>query len=501
MTEHDAPTAREVTEVDTLIVGAGIAGLGMGIRLKREAAAGADRGSFLILERAHDVGGTWRDNVYPGVACDIPSHLYSYSFRTKPDWTHVFPSGSELQEYLRECAREEGILPHLRFGESVTDARWDEDAARWVVTTTAGRYRSRALVSAVGRLSEPRIPAIDGLDDFPGAVVHTAAWNETLDLEDARVGLVGTGASAVQLLPELARRARHVTVFQRSAPYVVPRGDRAYDERELALFADPAERDLLREQIFWDAEAAFPQRLGVPEAIGALQERAASHLHAQVADPSLRARLTPDYEIGCKRVLLSDDFYPAIQRTNVTLETSALERVDGSAAIAASGARHELDVLVFATGFHATRPPFAELVTGRNDIRLAEHWANGMRAYASTVVHGFPNLFVLDGPNASLGHNSAVYMIETQLDYVLGALEHLDESDAPLDIPLATENDYVAALDAAARDTVWLSGCTSWYVDDRSNRLTLLWPGYAHAFRERNGTFDAAAFGVPAPAV
>ena len=512
MTERAAAVDRAV-EVDTVIVGAGFAGLGLGIRLKRAANGsdpdGAGLGSFVILERAGDVGGTWRDNVYPGVACDIPSHLYSYSFRTKPDWTHVYPRGAELQEYLRECAREEGLLPHLRFGEPVTAATWDEDARRWLVRTSRARYAARVLVSAVGRLSEPRIPAIAGLESFPGHTLHTASWDTSLPLAGARVGLVGTGASAVQLLPHLAQEAAHVTVFQRHAPYVVPRDDRAYSAAELETFADPRERARVRETIFWDAEAAFPQRQGVPAAIGALRERARAHRERQVRDVDLLAALTPDYEIGCKRVLLSDDFYPAIGRENVTLEASALDAVDGATGIAASGARHDLDVLVFATGFHATRPPFAELVTGRGGIRLSEHWANGMRAYASTVVHGFPNFFVLDGPNASLGHNSAVYMIEAQLDYVLGALRHLREAavpsrtvpgDAkpgeaePLDVPQEAEDAYVSSLDAAAADTVWLSGCTSWYVDDRSGRLTLLWPGYAHTFRERNGTFDARVF-------
>ncbi|WP_022900383.1 flavin-containing monooxygenase [Humibacter albus] len=498
--EHE-PEHSAGYEVDTLIVGAGFAGLGLGIRLRRRAEETGAAASFLILERAHDVGGTWRDNVYPGVACDIPSHLYSYSFRTKPDWSHVYPSGAELQEYLRECAREEGVLPHLRFGETVTDARWDADAGRWLVTTPRGSYRARALVSAVGRLSEPRVPGIKGLHTFTGRVLHTAAWDSSLALRDKRVGLVGTGSSGVQLLPYLAREAAHVTVFQRSAPYVVPRGDRAYTLEEQERFTDPLERQRMRDEIFWQAESAFPQRLGEPEAIGQLHDRARVHLESQVADPALRAALTPDYEIGCKRVPLSDEFYPALTRPNVTLEASALERVDGTTAIAGSGARHDLDVLVFATGFHAARPPFADLVTGRDGIRLAEHWAQGMRAYASIVVAGFPNLFVLDGPNASLGHNSAIYMIEAQLDYVLGALDHLERTDAPLEIPRAAEDAYLAALDAAAADTVWLSGCTSWYVDERSGRLTLLWPGYAHTFRERNGTFDAAVFdGAPIPA-
>jgi cation diffusion facilitator CzcD-associated flavoprotein CzcO len=484
-------------EVDTLIVGAGFAGLGMGILLERRNATEGRHDTFVILERADDVGGTWRDNVYPGVACDIPSHLYSYSFRTKPDWSHVYPSGAELQEYLRECAREEGLLPHLRFGEPVTAAVWSEDAARWLVSTPRGEYRARALISAVGRLSEPRIPDVDGLGAFPGPVLHTAGWDAALPLDGVRVALVGTGASAVQLLPALASSAKHVTVFQRSAPYIVPRDDRAYTKREKQRFADPHERSRLREQIFREAESAFPQRLGVPEAIGALRDRAAAHLRSQVRAASLLAALTPDYEIGCKRVLLSDDFYPALARPNVTLEASALERLAGGVAVAAFGARHEVDVLVFATGFHSTRPPFAELVTGRGGIRLSEHWANGMRAYASTVVHGFPNLFVLDGPNASLGHNSAVYMIETQLQYTLGALTHLAETDAPLEVPIEAEDAYIADLDAAAADTVWLSGCTSWYVDERSGRLTLLWPGYAHTFRERNGTFDPDVFRVP----
>ncbi|NNC11500.1 NAD(P)/FAD-dependent oxidoreductase [Planctomonas sp. JC2975] len=497
MSSAEARTG-EVVEVDTLIVGAGFAGLGLGIRLRRRNAQEGRDESFLILERAHDVGGTWRDNVYPGVACDIPSHLYSFSFRTSAEWTHVYPSGWELQEYLRQCAREEGLLPHLRFGESVEDARWDEADGHWIVTTTARRrYRAKSLVSAVGRLSEPRLPAAGRLDGFPGAVLHTAGWDADLDLHGARVGLVGTGASAVQVLPHLQRAADHVTVFQRSAPYVVPRGDRAYTEAERAELADPAARERLRDILFWDAEAGFPARMREPAAIAALRERAASHLRRQVKDPALLADLTPDYEIGCKRVLLSDDYYPAVASSNVTLETSALDRIEHGTAVAESGARYDLDVLVFATGFNATRPPFADLVTGRHGIRLSEHWSDGMRAYASTVVHGFPNLFVLDGPNASLGHNSAIYMIETQLDYVLGALDHLAATRMPLDVPQDAEDAYVADIDAAAADSVWLSGCSNWYVDERSGRLTLLWPGYAHTFRDRVGTFDAAVFGVP----
>ncbi|GAA1830621.1 NAD(P)/FAD-dependent oxidoreductase [Pseudonocardia ailaonensis] len=476
-----------VTDIDVAIVGAGFAGLGMGIRLARRG-----RESFVLLERAAEVGGTWRDNTYPGVACDIPSHLYSFSFRPRPDWSRVFAPGSEIQEYLREAARAEGLLPHLRFGADMHEARWEGD--RWRITTGAGTWRARVLVMAAGRLSEPRMPELPGLESFPGPVFHTSRWDPGADLT-GRVGVVGTGASAAQVIPGLAERASQLVVFQRSAPWVVPRNDRAYSPEELRELADPAHAARVRDGMFADAERNFPQRLGRHPDIDRLRDTAEHHLAAQVPDPRLRALLTPDYEIGCKRVLLSDDLYPALARENVTLEPSALTAIEGGKAVAGSGARHDVDALVVATGFRSTDPPFAQRVVGRTGL-LAEHWSAGMTAYASTVVHGFPNLFVLDGPNASLGHNSAVHMIETQIGYVEGALDHLARSAEPLEVSRAAEAGYTAEIDARSRDTVWLrGGCRSWYVDPRSGRLTLLWPGTAGSFRERNGRFDPSPFG------
>jgi cation diffusion facilitator CzcD-associated flavoprotein CzcO len=474
------PSAGAATEVDVAVVGAGLAGVGLGARLRR-----AGRTGFAILERADDVGGTWRDNVYPGVACDIPSALYSYSFLPQPAWSRVFAPGAEIHEYVRDVARSEGLTPHLRLGTELTDARWHEDEAAWHLTTSRGPLTARVLVTAVGRLSEPRVPDLPGLGTFPGRVFHSARWDR--DLPDGlRVGVVGTGASAVQLVPELARRAASVVVLQRTPPWVLPRGDRAYAPGEVR-----PERAALAEE----ADRLFEARIAGTTAEAALRERAETHLCTQVPDPALRALLTPDYAVGCKRALFSDDWYPALQQPHVTLEPGPPVAVEGSTLVAASGARYEVDVLVLATGFETTRPPFADLITGRGGQTLAEHWSGGMTSHASTAVHGFPNLFVLDGPNAGLGHHSALEVIEAQIDYVLGALDHQDQAGGPLEVSAAAEAAYTREIDERAAGTVWLrGGCRSWYVDERSGRLTLLWPGRAAEYRERFGVFDPAPF-------
>ncbi|MCE3551386.1 NAD(P)/FAD-dependent oxidoreductase [Pseudonocardia sp. RS11V-5] len=476
-------------DVDVAVVGAGFAGLGMAVQLARRA-----RESFVVLERADEVGGTWRDNVYPGVACDVPSHLYSLSFAPKHDWTRVYAGGAEIQQYLRDVVRHEGLRPHLRFGAEMLAARWD---GRWTVETTAGTVRARVLVMAAGRLSEPRIPDFPGLANFPGPVVHSAQWDPTARLDGLRIGLCGSGASAVQIAPHLAERTEHLVLFQRSAPWIVPRQDRRYTPAEQEAFVrDPAAARRLRAELFTAADRNVAQRFGARPAIDELRDLALGHLAAQVPDERLRARLTPDYEIGCKRVLLSDDFYPTVTRPDVTLVSAALERLEGRTAVARNGERHELDALVLATGFLAAEAPFAGRVTGRDEIRLADHWSRGMTSYASTVVSGFPNLFVLDGPNASLGHNSAIHMIETQIEYVRGALDHLAaHPGAALEVTPAAERAYTRQIDARSAHTVWLrGGCRSWYVDPRSGRLTLLWPGSAQSFRDLNGTFDPAPY-------
>lgn len=484
--------AADPEPVETVIIGAGFAGLGAAIRLAR-----SGERSFVVLERCADVGGTWRDNVYPGVACDIPSLLYSFSFRPRTDWSRFYAPGAEILDYLQEAAREEGILPHLRFSSEVLALDWDHRTMTWTVVTTGAAYRCRCVIVATGRLSEKRVPDVPGLDSFTGPAFHSSEWPRDFDLAGKRVGLVGSGASAVQILPRIAAVADEVVLFQRSAAYVVPRNDHAYTEAEKVSWRDqPDSLATLRTQMFWDAEAGFAARLGATGPLTALRDRARQHLEAQIPDSALRRALTPDYEVGCKRILLSDDYYPALMSESVRLERSALTAVEGSLVAAASGAAYELDALILATGFHSTRPPIAHRIRGRDGRTLDTAWSNGMVAYNSTTVAGFPNLFVIDGPNASLGHNSAVHMIESQIAYILEALWYLRSRDVPaLDVRPERQASYVAEIDRMAEATVWLTGgCRSWYVDERSRRLTLLWPDTASAFRERLARFDPADY-------
>ena len=476
----------------TLIVGSGFAGLGLGIRLKR-------RGDhdFVIIERADDVGGTWRDNTYPGAACDVPSHLYSFSFRPNPDWSSVFSPGPEIQEYLRACAREEGLLPHIHFGANMDEARWDAAQSRWVVTTPKGTFVSKFLVTGTGHLADETYPAIDGLDSFTGAKFHSARWDHSVSLEGKRIGVVGTGASAIQIVPEMAKIASELVVFQRTAPYMIPRAERAYSEGEKRLFRrDPAAIDALRSELFWGGENTYAQRRAVPQFLEAGKKLALDHLASQVHDEELRAKLTPNYEPGCKRVLISNTYYPAIQAEVTTLEPSALASVSGATVRAASGAEYELDVLVFATGFEATEPPFAQVVYGADGISLSEHWRTGMQAYDSIAVAGFPNLFAINGPNTSLGHNSIVYIIESQVDYLLEMFDFVAAEGIDVIVPTrAAEDAYVDMIQRNAAGTVWIDGgCQSWYVDQRSGKLTLIWPDFGYAFRDENGHFDPEGY-------
>lgn len=475
-----------MTRVEVAIVGAGFAGLGMAMALRREGVE-----SFVVLERAASAGGTWRDNTYPGVACDVPSHLYGFAAHPNPDWSGLYARGDEIRAYLERVADAEGIAP--RFGSPLLGAAWDEECGFWRLRVGGPRtheLEADALVLACGRLTEPLIPEIPGLETFPGPIFHSSRWDHSADLAGRRVGVVGTGASAVQLVPPLARTSE-VVLFQRSPAWIVPRGHHDYSAADRARFAaHPDELAALRARLDAEGEERFASRSGDADAAAAARAVALAHLRSQVADPALRAALTPDYAFGCKRVLLSDEFYPAVASGSVRLEASALAAVDGTTATAASGARHELDALVLATGFASTEQPYAELVHGESGS-LAEHWSTGMTSFASTVVAGFPNLFVLNGPNASLGHTSSVLMIEAQAGYAAAAIAR---RDGVLRVDPAAEAAYSAEIDQAAASTPWLSGCRNWYVDERSGRLTLLWPGTVAAFRERLDAADGSEF-------
>jgi cation diffusion facilitator CzcD-associated flavoprotein CzcO len=482
-----SPTPAAPTEVDTVIVGAGFAGLGLAIRLLRD----GER-SFVVLERADDVGGAWRANTYPGVACDVPSHLYSYSFLPNPDWSRVYSPGSEIQDYLRRAAADEGVTPHLRLGTEVVAARWDAPTARWQVETTHGPYLSRYLVLATGHLADERLPDVPGIEEFTGPVFHSARWDHEAPLAGQRVGVVGTGASAIQIVPAIVDRVDQLVLFQRSAPYVTPRRDRPYSDGERRLFArDPEHQRALRADLFWGFEAMYAARRRQEPFVSNSRNVALGHLHSQVTDPDLRRKLTPDYEIGCKRVLVSNDYYPALTRDHVTVEDSALASLTSTGAVSAAGRSYDLDCLVLATGFEATEPRIAPLIRGADDRTLAEHWSSGMHSVDSATVPGFPNLFLLDGPNTGLGHNSAIFIIEAQLDYVLDALAYARDHDLVSFDPLTSAaEEYAEALAQRSDGMVWLSGsCRNWYVDPRNGRLTVVWPDFAHAFRDHNAQF------------
>lgn len=480
------------TETDILIVGTGFAGLGMAIQLKR-----TGRTNFICIERAGDVGGTWRDNHYPGIACDVPSHLYSYSYLPNPDWTRVFSPGGEIQAYIRKCAEDEGILPYIHFHTDMLKSTWDEAAKRWIVETSKGTYSAKVLITGAGHLADGHMPEIDGLDTFKGEVFHSANWDHSVNLAGKRIGVVGSGASAIQIIPEMQKLASELVVFQRSAPYMIPRWDRAFTEGERRMCRrDPSVVEDMRSEIFWSGEFNFAQRRNIPRFLDEAKALAVSHREAHIKDPELLKKLTPDYEIGCKRLLISNSYYPAMTAANTTLEATALKKIDGETAYGASGRGYDLDVLVCATGFEAVRPPFATRIFGTEGISLDEHWDRGMQAYDSIAVNGYPNLFIINGPNTGLGHNSVVYIIEAQVDYILGALDQIEAQNVQvIEAKRDAEEAYMTRLDDRAQGTVWLAGgCKSWYVDQRSGRLTLVWPDFAHSFRDENGTFHPEGY-------
>ena len=478
------------------MVGAGFAGLGMAMALRRSGIA-----SFVLLERAASVGGTWRDNTYPGIACDVPSHLYGFTDHPNPHWSGVYATGNEIRCYLEQVADAEEIRPE--FDTPVEAATWDNASRNWRLDLGGPHARTLhadVLILACGRLTEPAIPQLPGLESFPGPRFHTGRWDHAAELVGARIAVVGTGASAVQVVPELAKLGQ-VTLFQRTPAWIVPRNARAYSETERRGFAaDPARLSDLRSSLYAAGEERFASRSGDPGAASAARAVAQAHLAAQVADPILRSALTPTYAFGCKRVLLSDDFYPAVESAAVTLVPSALAAVDGSSLVAADGTSYQADVLVLATGFASARQPYAEIVRGEHTT-LAEHWTRGMTSFGSTAVAGFPNMFVLNGPNASLGHNSSVLMTELQAGYIARALRHRRRHGGVLKVRPEAETAYTAEIDRAAAATPWLTGgCQNWYVDPRSGRLTLLWPGTVEAFRERLARADGSEFETPAHA-
>jgi cation diffusion facilitator CzcD-associated flavoprotein CzcO len=483
-------------EVRVAIIGAGFAGLGTAIRLKQ-----AGITDFVILDRGDEVGGTWRDNSYPGCACDVPSHLYSFSFAPNPDWSRAFSRQPEIQAYLRRCADDFGLRRHTYLNADVSEARWDGARRRWLVKTTRGELSCQVLIGAQGPLSSPSVPSLPGLESFTGTTFHSAGWNHDYDLAGKRVAVIGTGASSIQFVPHVQQNAEHLTLFQRTAPWVMPRHDRAIKawEKELYRRVPPAQR-ALRAGIYWGRELMVLALRGNEKMLSIGEKQAQAHLARAVADPELRAKLTPHFRLGCKRVLLSNDYYPALAQPNVDVVTDPIVEVVAAGVVTAdaSGARttHEVDAIIFGTGFHVTDVPLAARLYGKDGTTLRKKWeAEGMAALHGASVAGFPNLFFLVGPNTGLGHNSIVFMIESQLNYLLDALTRL-EGTTVIEARQKAQDAYNADLQKQLQGTVWSTGgCQSWYLDKRG-RNTTLWPTFTFRFRQVVRRFKATDYDI-----
>lgn len=492
-----APTTA-TREVDHLIVGAGFAGLCAAIKLDED----GER-DFVVIEKGDDVGGTWRDNTYPGAACDVPSQLYSYSFAPNPDWSMSFSPQPEIQAYIRRVARESGTLDRFVFDTTVEDLTYDAQAQRWTVTTTGGTWSAGTVIVGSGGLSEPRLPDVEGIEDFTGEIFHSARWDHGTDLAGKRVAVIGTGASAIQIIPQVQESAAHLDVYQRTAPWVMPRHDRTYSRLEKAALRHvPGLQRAYRTAIYWGRETYVPPFTRAPSVLAPVQRLALGNIHKAISDPALRAQVTPDFRMGCKRILISNRYYPALAADNTDVVTDPIARIEGSSIVTRDAEGRELarevDVLVVATGFFTTDLPIAARITGRTSRTLAERFAeSGMAAYKGTAVPEFPNLFFVVGPNTGLGHSSMVFMIESQVAYIRDAIRTMrTHAYAEVEVREEVAAAYNADLQRRMKRTVWSTGgCSSWYLDEHGNNTTL-WPRSTFGFRRLLSAFDVAAYRV-----
>ncbi len=475
------------------IIGTGFGGIAMTIRLLADGV-----GDVVLLERFEDTGGTWRDNTYPGAACDIPAHLYSLAEEPNPDWSRHYAPQPEIQAYLDRVVDRHDLLARTRFGFDVRQAAWDDASATWTLTSAAGdQVTCDVLVNAVGGLKDPRYPDIEGLESFAGPVMHSARWDHDVKLTGQRVGSIGTGASAIQFVPQLADRAEGLTVFQRTPPWIIPRMDRAFSRAERFAFRHvPGARAAFRRAIYLEHEL-FHKAFQADHPLNRVGERLArAHLRRQVADPELRARLTPDYAFGCKRVLRSDDYYPALQRDHVTVEGTGIQRITPDGVVLADGRSIDLDVLVLGTGFTVDDPLHGLVVTGRDGRDLDEFWDGRPSAHLSVAVPGFPNKFMLLGPNAGLGHNSAVLMIEAAVGYIADAIAQMRRRHiVDLDVAEFVHDGFVRWVDDQLATSSWADGCASWYLNDRDENFSL-WPGTVGEYQKALASIDLSDYEI-----
>jgi cation diffusion facilitator CzcD-associated flavoprotein CzcO len=473
-----------------VIIGAGLAGVGLGVRLRQ---AGID--DFVILERNESVGGTWFEHTYPGCACDIPTHLYSYSFARNPNWSRLFPRQHEILDYVRATADRYGVTAQIRFGTEMEHAHWDERADAWRVETSAGELECEVLVSAIGATAEPDEPAIPGLDSFAGTRFHSARWDHEHDLTGERVAVIGTGPAAAQFVPLIQPQLERLLVFQRTPPWVIPHPDRGVPRAERTLYRlAPAAQDLQRNLFFAIYEACGIGFRGRTELIAPIEALGRAHLRRQVHDPELRAKLTPRYRFGCKRPILSNAYYPALTRRNVELVAGGIARVGKRSITTRAGTRHPVDTIITAIGYRYNRSLLVARLTGVGGRTLGEVWNRSPRAYLGSAVPGFPNMFILLGPNA-IGINSVIFTLESQIQYVMSALRTMDRRRVRrVEVRPRALAQFIAEVDRRSEGSVWThGGCSAYYLDD-DGRNYALYPGFAAAFRRRTRRFDARQY-------
>ena len=484
-------------ETNVLIIGGGFSGMATAVALQKEGI-----NDFRIIDRGHDFGGTWRDNSYPGAACDVPSHLYSLSFAQDFDWSRSFGTQPEIYKYQREVARKHGLYSSAHFKTEMVDASWDDHAARWVVVTedidsgARTTWAAKELVLGVGALCEPRMPDIQGIESFSGEVFHSSRWKHEVDLRGKRVAIIGTGASAIQIIPKIASVVGHLDVYQRTAPYVIPRLDRNYTSIErTALRKIPGLRRVVRAQDWFFRELQIPGLTRDSRFMAPIKLASQGLLRMQVKDPELREKLTPKFTIGCKRMLISNTYFPAIARNNVELVTSPIDKVGPHSITTVDGTERAIDVLIICTGFHVTDSPAFDLIHDGSGQSLATKWQReGMSAYKGATVPGFPNMTIIMGPATGLGHSSMIYMIESQVKYFVEMLKA--KKRAGVNVAEVREqafnkwNDWVRER---VKTTVWITGCGSWYRDAHGN-APAVWPSWTWLFRAKTRKFDDEAY-------
>jgi cation diffusion facilitator CzcD-associated flavoprotein CzcO len=474
------------TKAKFIIIGSGFSGLIAAVRLQQ-----IGENDILILERAGEVGGVWRDNRYPGCACDVESHLYSLSFAQNPDWSHRFAEQPEIYHYLQNCYEQFGLIESIRFHHEVQKMVWNDEEGIWYIQTNDGEYRARIVVGAFGALSDPSIPKLHGIEKFKGQAFHSAQWPETLELTGRKVAVIGTGASAIQFIPEIQPEVKQLYVFQRTPAWVIPRLDGPISETMKKMYRYvPFLQRANRMKIYTQREFMV---LGFkyPNFMKKIKEEALAHMHSAVSDNELRRKLTPGYEIGCKRILLSNTYYPSLAQPNVEVNTNGIAEVVEEGIIDQEGHFIEVDTLIYGTGFKVTNAPLAEYIYGKTGLTLAQAWNGSPKAYMGIIVEGFPNLFIMQGPNTGLGHSSVLFMMEAQALHMQKAVKYIRSKRMDIIEPkLEAQHSFVEQTARELKGTVWeTGGCTSWYMDE-TGRNSSIWPSYTFSYRRLAGKFQ-----------